>query len=489
MLLDGLPRLGDVSLDIETSNPDDELVDSYTDQLLTFSVTYRRGGRVDTWVFPTRIFPTCIRNGSHVRGTCDRTCGLPHEVLRFPLDAQWLYQAAHNDIIGIYNYFGVRLPLVNDTMLLSMCTDERPGYHGLKSLSREYLAAGWYNEKVKPFYKGKMHLVKPEDVEEYNARDSNNTFHLKPILRAKAEADGMLPLYENLLLPATNTFIDMQIRGINVDQTRLAQLAYGEWFPRYLHDLKDLQLEAHDMGWPTRDINLNSVPQLRGLFYDILKQAVTKLTPGGKPSLDKEVLDKMDHPFAAKLRVFRTLDGIIDYVFAVQKHLKPDGLLHPTGYISTTRTGRTSYRDPAMQTIPKDYTVGADYARLREIIIPHNPDTHVIVECDFAQIEVWLAWAESKDPTLLEHLLSGDVHSYTAEIAFDTRRDLWSPLEWQEKRQNAKKIRFGQGTQAEIKPAQLLETLRGNQQPGWLGTTANGSETYSVTRTATAEAA
>lgn len=96
-----------------------------------------------------------------------------------------------------------------------------------------------------------------------------------------------------------------------------------------------------------------------------------------------------------------------------------------------------------MQTIPKDYTVGADYARLREIIVPHNQDTHEIIEADFNQIEVWLAWAASGDPTLLEHLKSGDVHSATAEGAFNTRRQDHDRLEWQSLRQNAKKIRFG----------------------------------------------
>ena len=54
-----------------------------------------------------------------------------------------------------------------------------------------------------------------------------------------------------------------------------------------------------------------------------------------------------------------------------------------------------------------------------------------------------MAWAWSKDPILLEHLQSGDVHSATAELAFNTKRDLWPADEWQVKRQNAKKIRFG----------------------------------------------
>jgi hypothetical protein len=154
--------------------------------------------------------------------------------------------------------------------------------------------------------------------------------------------------------------------------------------------------------------------------------------------------------------------------------------------VSTTRTGRTSYRNPSLQNFPKDYTVGADYARFRETIEPHNTDTHELIESDYGQIEVWLGWAYSRDPVLLEHLQSGDVHTRTAEGAFNTKRELHSPEEWTEYRQRAKHIRFGRPIHAEVKPAQLLETLRGNQQPGRLGTDANGSETDSAIRTVAA---
>jgi DNA polymerase I-like protein with 3'-5' exonuclease and polymerase domains len=266
---------------------------------------------------------------------------------------------------------------------MSVCTDERPGarqsgqrYHSLKNNAREWLGFGWWEEEVKPFYKGKMNLLPPEKVEAYNARDACGTKRLVPIFTPKMVADGTDRLYRDLLIPATDTFIDMQIRGINVDQRRLGELAYDDWFPRYVTMYRDLQLEAREIGWPTDDININSHPQMSRLFYEILGVEVTKKTKGGKPSLDKETLDRMDHPFAAKIRAYRTLDTMVDYIFQVFIHLKHDGLLHPSAFVSTTRTGRTSYRDPAMQTIPKGYMVGEDYARLREIIVPHDPQTH-----------------------------------------------------------------------------------------------------------------
>lgn len=452
-VLDNLPTDGFVTLDIETSNPDIEVIDAYTDQLLTLAVSYtdQMTGRDRTVVFPTRIFPQCVRDGTHAYaartgGTCpDLKCplGAAPSLIWPTHTVNWLFQNGPYDIVGIHEYFGYLLFMAGDTLLMSQCGDERPGYHGLKPNAREYLAAGWYEEEVKKFYKKGMHLLPPEKVEQYNAKDANYTLKLEPLHRARMEADGTDTLYNNILLPAMQTFVPMQIRGINIDQKRLQELAYHNWFPKYITMHRELQIEAQEIGWPTDDLNFNSTPQLRELFYNIIGVEVTKLTKGKKPSLDKETLDRMDHPFAAKLRGYRTLDTTIDYVMSIMKNLKRDGRIHPTAFVSQARTGRTAYHDPAVQTFPKDYTVGADYARIREVIIPHNPDTHEIIEADYNQIEVWLAWAWSGDEILHQHLLSGDVHSATAELAFKTKRELWSKADWDIKRQNAKKIRFG----------------------------------------------
>lgn len=342
-------------------------------------------------------------------------------------------------------YFGIQLPMHGDTMLMSYCIDERPGYHGLKENSREFLGAGWYNEVVKPFYKGRMHLLSPEAVNLYNAKDSAYTRRLMPIFWKRMQEDETVGLYTDLLLPATQAFLDQKIRGIKIDQERLQALAYGDgWFRQFLDAQTALAAEAQDLGFPRNNFNMNSSPDMREMFMGILGIEPTKWSQKtGLPSLDKETLSSIKHPFAARIREVRMLETMVDYVLAVTDHLKYDGLLHPTASVTTTRTGRTSYRDPAMQTIPKPYTVGKDYARIREVIVPHNSDTHEIIEADYNQIEVWLAWAESRDPTLRAHLDSGDVHSATAEGAFRVDRADFSKDDWSEYRQRAKKIRFG----------------------------------------------
>jgi uracil-DNA glycosylase family 4 len=451
-VMDNLPKDRPVTIDIETSNPDVEYIDTHRDSILCFAVAYYDDKNQETcYVFPEELFPACVRDGRHMAArrssvACPNpNCPLgPQDLLLgIPTDVQWHGQGLQFDLPSIYNKLGVLLPLRGDTMLMSHCTDERPGYHGLKPNAREWLGSGFYEEAVKPFYKGKMHLLPKEELHVYNGKDAIYDLRLISVHRERMVADDTVRLYENILLPAMQTFVPQQIRGIRIDQDRLKELAYDNWFPRWLEMQRDLQLEAQSYGWSTDDINLNSPKQLRELFYVNLGQRVLKLTRGGAPALDKEVLDQLDHPYAAKLRAFRTLDGMVDRVFELWKHTAPDGCIHPMPYVTSTRTGRTAYQNPAAQTWPKDYTVGADYARIREVLVPHNTDTHCFIEADYNQVEVWLAQHESGDQTLLEHLRSGDVHSATAEGAFNTKRELHPELEWQEMRQNAKKIRFG----------------------------------------------
>jgi DNA polymerase-1 len=71
-----------------------------------------------------------------------------------------------------------------------------------------------------------------------------------------------------------------------------------------------------------------------------------------------------------------------------------------------------------------------------------------MLKADYEQIEAWVGWFLSQDSVMLEQLLSGDIHSATAEIAFKISRfDYGFPNhrknhEWDVKRQGAKKLRY-----------------------------------------------
>lgn len=425
-VLDALPHDRNVVVDIETNSKttDETDTDVFTEELLRIGFRWLE----DTGTECIYVF---------------RPSAWGDVPLRWPSDVRWEFQFGVYDTMGLWRHLGCRLPIVEDLGIKSYAVDERSGQHGLKTLAREYQGAGWYDAALEADKRrGTMHLLPPEVVDEYNAKDVAYTGRTDTILEAFLDREGTRELYSGLLIPAYNAYRDAQYRGINVDHRRLIELGWDTWMQQWV-DLEDeLIATASDLGYPTK-INMNSNHQLGKLFFEIIGLESKKKTPTGRPSVDKFVMDSIDHPFAAKVREFRALDGIMDYVFAIQYELKLDGRLHPSAQMHTVRTGRRSYKRPAMQTIPEEYTVGAEYAQIQEVFIPHDGRTHGMIKVDYEQIEVWVGWAMSQDPVLLEHLLSGDVHSATAESAFHLSRSDFTKADWLVYRQNAKKIRFG----------------------------------------------
>lgn len=422
---------GNVVIDIETNSKttDETDTDVFTEQLLRIGFRWTDLGGVEQ----IRVFrPSAWADG-----------------LTFPEGVRWEFQFGVYDTMGIWRHLGARLPIVEDLGIKSYAVDERSGQHGLKTLAREYQGAGWYDAALEDDKKhGTMDRLAPEVVDDYNAKDVAYTGRTDPILDRFLDREGTRGLYENLLIPAYNAYRDAQFYGINVDHRKLIELGWETWMPKWIDMENDMIQAANDLGFVGK-INLNSFQQVGKLFFQIIGIESKKKTKTGRPAVDKFVMDSIDHPFAARIREFRALDGMMDYVFAIQYELKLDGYLHPSAQMHTVRTGRRSYKRPAMQTIPEEFTVGAEYAQIQEVFIPHDPRTHRMLKVDYEQIEVWVGWALSHDPVLLDHLLSGDVHSATAESALGVSRHDYgypdhrkNPI-WEDLRQNAKKIRFG----------------------------------------------
>jgi len=434
-ILDSIPRGTLTVIDIETNSKttDESDTDVFTEELLRVGFRWREdSGREYVYTF---------RPGAWADG------------LRFPDGVRWEFQFGVYDTMGIWRHLGQRLRISEDLGLKSYCVDERAGHHGLKTLAREYQGAGWYDAPLESHKKnGSMHKLPPEVVDRYNSADVVYTGRTDPILHERMVREGTTKLYYDILIPAYNVYRDAQYRGINIDHHKLIQLGWETWMPRWIGMEADMKAEASALGYPD-EINLGSPLQLSKFFFETLGLEPIKMTRGGvrtapRPSTDKEVLEQLDHPFAQKLRTFRTLDGMMDFVFQIQNELKLDGAIHPSGQFHTARTGRRTYKRPPMQTIPQPYTVGAEYAEIESIFIPHNPATHGMLKADYEQIEAWVGWFLSQDSVMLEQLLSGDIHSATAEIAFKISRfDYGFPNhrknhEWDVRRQGAKKLRY-----------------------------------------------
>jgi DNA polymerase-1 len=406
-ILDGLPRNECVALDIETSNKDDSVLDSFVDKLLCVGIGLEpKDGAIDAFVFPAEI---CT-------------------MLVWPTDVKWVYHNALFDMQGMRRYLKVWLPCAEDTMLQSYSLDERKiGIHKLKPLTREYCGATFYEEH------------KHDDLEhlyEYNAKDAAYTARLAPMFKTMQQADNVRGMYESLLLPAVNVFARMQFRGVRVDLEKLRELA-NDWVPRWGQQREALCKQANEFGW-VGEINTNSPLQLSKLLYQMIG------LPGG-PSTDKEHLEvlRVSHPFVEDLLNWRRLDHMLNtYVVGVQDDIKRDLRVHAEVQLHGTVTGRLSYRNPPLQTIPQPYQVGTDYGRVRHLFIPVSKDS-VIVDVDYEKAEVWGAYIYSGDPQLYKDLTSGDYHGQVVQNVFRVKQSNVSYDEWKELRRKSKYVTFG----------------------------------------------
>lgn len=142
--------------------------------------------------------------------------------------------------------------------------------------------------------------------------------------------------------------------------------------------------------------NPGSTVQLGKIFEQLGVELLDKRTKGGKQSLDKEVLDLVDHPLGdIVVGIRRAEKAVGSYLQKFIELADEDGRLHANMFSLGTKTARMTVTEPALQTlIRKDPTV-------RTAFVPSDAD-HVLITADYDQIEARLAAHFSQDPGLIE---------------------------------------------------------------------------------------
>lgn len=418
-VLDNLPRSADfpITLDVETTyGKDDEQVEVFKDDVLCVGV----GSENFAWVFtPSALYD--------IEG---------NPALHWPTDIWWTMHHSIFDSQVVRRKLGQWITIHEDTMLQSYSLDERSGVHRLKTLAREYLAVGFYEDDR--FY-GKMKLdeIPRAMLYEYNAKDVIYTTRLCHKFRKWQVADNVRDFYNRLLIPAVNMYKETQYHGVNIDTHKLLEFTII-WGLRINELETELQQMVQDEGWEG-EINLQSPDQLAQFIFRTLSLPIIKYTKGGKPSVDKETLDKLEdqHPFIGKLtQIRRYYKKWAQYIETLPATLKVDGRAHPIVKLHGTETGRPSYTELAIQTFdaPSQPT---EFNKMRELIIPPpfegymgtdnyvppKDDEYVLIEVDVGKAELWQAYTYSQDPQILADLLSGDYHTNVAMDIYEKPRE------------------------------------------------------------------
>lgn len=371
--------------------------------------------------------------------------------LTWPQDIKWVFHNGMFDTQEIHRILGVTLPISEDTMLQSYSVDERNtrGLHKLKSLSREFCGADFYEEEIHKFSD-----TDPASLDRlylYNAKDVVYTWRLHQVLKKQQESEQVRDLYTSILLPAAEMLARSQSRGIYINQHNMLQISqqFGTELESVEQELTQLSAK---LGFP--ELNTNSPKQLMAMF----QANGLNLMTTGKAAL-QDMLERLEAdpisatsddprynedtiPFINKLLRYRMLYRLIRvYLLDVYKQIKYDGRVHANPFLLGTVTGRLSYKNPALNTLPKPKTV-KDLGTIRSLFSATNED-YLLLEADYAQIEAWIAAWISGDPVLLADLQSGNWHTRTTEDVFLVSKQDCDPLRWATLYDGGKHLNYG----------------------------------------------
>jgi uracil-DNA glycosylase family 4 len=251
---------------------------------------------------------------------------------------------------------------------------------GLKYLARRHLG---------------MEMIKwedvqnePEKVPEYNAKDSVATYLL---------AEKWLPVlprhYFDIDQPLLLVLMAMEDRGIMIDPDYLQEYA-KELDNRLANFDESVQyLASH-----TQD--------LQSYIYGTLEIEPWSFTDTGMPSVDADVLEKIDDPLIKQILEYKTLfKDKGTYVDSYIKKRDFDNRVHAEFKQTSTSTRRLSCANPNLQNVDK---VG----NMRKLFIVKAG--HKMVRLDFHLIEFGALAVLAKDAKLIEAFQHGDVHQESA---------------------------------------------------------------------------
>lgn len=399
--LDLVKQAGEFAFDIETKN----LRPYYTNsKILTIGFAFESGGELVAGSLPVQYHwkdNKSILAKLEEIFTNTKSRKIAHNL---SFEMEWV---AFN--------FGKRITHCNvwgDTEVEAFVLDERPGSHDLGFLTSEYL--GFDVKALSTVNVKKLEKEPINDVLQYNALDAKATLLLDKILTAKVKEEKLESVVKEHM-DRIPTLIRAQLKGLLVDQDKVEHFKakLGEEINSILNDImtsEEAKLYEEKFGQPY----LPSSPQRTSkLLKEIL--GVSPKNKKHKESTDKDALATIadDYPFANMLLTYRQTTKLkstyVDSLSLKEKEkdrtVFSDGRLHPEFLSTRTVTGRLSSKGPNCQNYPSRKN-----KEIRSQIIAEPG--HILVACDYAQIEARCIAMASMDKFLYKATLEGyDIHA------------------------------------------------------------------------------
>lgn len=324
-----------------------------------------------------------------------------------------------------------------DTKLGNRVQDETRGVNRLKIMSYFRFGKPDYSFPsaiigAEPKHLNKLDGESFEKVAEYNAQDLANSVRLCKIQRKEVEAKKLTRAYE-LLHRGSESFAYMEREGIRLDMFLLHKYK-AEWTEEFNQLRENVLLSKEGVQFENR--KGRSIEYKKQISRDDLTTVLVDIMGLPKSStMDENYLsnlaDKCDF-LQYELKARKTLKrlGFLNNWLELQV----DGFLYPTFNLDIARSYRSSSTEPNFQNVPKRDQEGAF---IRKLVIPR--EGHVILEVDYSGMEVRILACWSKDPTLLDFVISGyDMHAHWATEIYGAAEGQIDKVLWKRLRYGAK---------------------------------------------------
>jgi DNA polymerase-1 len=324
----------------------------------------------------------------------------------------------------------------DDTMLISYSMEAGAHGHGMDELSRLHLGHDPISfDSVTGTGRARLPFARvPLDrATAYAAEDADVTLRLWHTLHPKLREAKSRAIYEQLERRLVPVLAAMEREGVHVDAAELRRMS-ADFGTR----MAEMEREIHALAG--REFNLGSAKQLGEILFDELKLPGGRRLAGGTWGTDAIVLQQLadaGHPLPMKVLEWRQLAKLKStYADALLEQIDAKtGRVHTNFSQAITSTGRLSSTDPNLQNIPIRTEEGA---QIRRAFVAEAG--HVLVSCDYSQIELRLMAHVADVPSLKESFARGeDIHARTAHEV------LGAPLQGMDAqmRRFAKTINFG----------------------------------------------
>jgi DNA polymerase-1 len=345
------------------------------------------------------------------------------------------------DRLWLRAILGIQVQGISDDVQLSQYALHSNRANDLKSMAWD-VGLGGYEKELRDEI-AIQDAICDEKLIKYGCYDSLSTYRIFKIHQNEFKDNIQLyQAYRNILLPASAVLGQMEYNGIRIDPPRLhiSTTKTNNIISKLVEELKEYSSIKKFEKDNKVEFNPNSHVQLRSLLFDKRYENLEPFKKTKKkkaPSTDKEVLDhyKDTNALASLLYVYSQYTAMQKFCKAILKNLTPDNRLHTTYYLSSTASGRSSSSDPNLQNLAKGQK---DLISLRRIFVA-DPG-YVLIEADYAGMELRCMAEEAQDDVLKQAILTGDVHRQTAAIALKKPPELVTE---DERRMVGKSLNFG----------------------------------------------